>query len=152
MADTDGDWRPPARLRGLASWQADKVSTLGARLFARRMPLGARGEFAVLAALEEYGALSQADLGRHLSLDRNDVNGIVTRLEAGRLVDRRPDPANRRRNIVTLTEPGKERLAALQRHADAVQSELLAALDPAERAQLQALLAKVLAGHPPQPA
>lgn len=152
MAETDDDWQPPARLRALASWQADKVSTLGARLFARRMPLGARGEFAVLATLDEYGPLSQADLGRHLGLDRNDVTDLVTRLEEHGQLDRRPDPANRRRNIVTITRPGKQHLAKLQRHADAVQGELLAALDPAEQDQLQALLAKVLTSHQPQPA
>jgi hypothetical protein len=33
-----------------------------------------------------------------------------------------------------------------------VQDELLAGLDDSERRQLQALLAKVLAGHQPQPA
>jgi DNA-binding MarR family transcriptional regulator len=152
MADMDDAVQPPARLRGLASWQASKVSTLGARLFARRMPLPARSEFAVLAALEEYGALSQADIGRRLGLDRNDVNGVLGRLEGRHQVDRRADPANRRRNIVTLTAAGRRHLEELQQHADAVQDELLAGLDPAEREQLHSLLAKLLEGHTPQSA
>jgi MarR family transcriptional regulator, lower aerobic nicotinate degradation pathway regulator len=152
VAETDDAVRAPARLRGLASWQASKAATLGARLFARRMPLGARAEFAVLAALEEYGALSQADIGRRLGLDRNDVNGVLGRLESHQRVDRQADPANRRRNIVTLTAAGRRHLAELQRHADAVQDELLAGLDPVERQQLQALLAKLLDSHRPQPA
>src|SRR5262249_15970484 len=62
------------------------ASILGARMTARHMPLTARSDFAVLAALEEYGALSQADLGRRLGLDRNEVSGIVTRLASGRHV------------------------------------------------------------------
>lgn len=144
--------RPPARLRQLASWQANKVSILGARMTARHMPLTARGEFAVLAALEEYGALSQADLGRLLGLDRNEVSGIVTRLEQGAGVDRQADPADRRRNVVTLTAAGQRRLAEMQRQADQAQDELLAGLDAGERDQLNALLAKVLARHRPQPA
>jgi MarR family transcriptional regulator, lower aerobic nicotinate degradation pathway regulator len=144
--------RPPARLRQLASWQANKVSVLGARLTAQHMPLTARGEFAVLAALEEHGPRSQADLGRLLGLDRNEVSGIVTRLEDNGGIDRQPDPADRRRNVVTLTAEGERRLAQIQRYADAAQDELLAGLDPAERRQLIALLAKVLAGHRPQPA
>src|SRR5271156_3331466 len=106
MTDTDHVLRPPARLRGLASWQASKVSTLGARLFARRMPLGARADFAVLAALEEYGALGQAA--------------------------RQPDPGDRRRNVVTLTDTGRRYLSELQEHADVVQDELLAGLDGTE--------------------
>ena len=147
-----GEPQTPARLRGLASWQANKVSALGARMTARHMPLTARSDFAVLAALEEYGPLSQADLGRHLGLDRNDVSGIVGRLASGGHVDRRPDPASRRRNVVTLTGAGKRYLEEIQRHADAAQDELLAGLAPAERRQLNELLAKVLGSHRGQPA
>ena len=152
MADKDQAVQPPARLRRLASWQANKVSTLGARLTARRMPLGARSDFAVLAALEEYGELSQADIGRRLGLDRNDVNGVLNRLESRDQVSRAADPANRRRNIVTLSSVGRRYLAELQDHADVVQGELLAGLDPLERDQLCSLLAKVLEGHSPQSA
>jgi MarR family transcriptional regulator, lower aerobic nicotinate degradation pathway regulator len=152
MADTEDAAQPPARLRSLASWQANRVSILGARLFARRMPLGARADYAALAALEEYGPLSQADIGRRLALDRNDVNGILNRLEHGHRVTRQADPADRRRNIVTLTDAGQRYLAELQEHADAVQDELLAALEPSERRQLQALLAKLLSTHGPQSA
>ena len=152
--ETSGDdgLQPPARLRGLASWQANKASILGARITARHMPLAARSDFAVLAALEEYGSLSQADLGRRLGLDRNDVSGIVARLENGGHIDRRADPTNRRRNVVRLTDTGRRYLGELQEHADAVQDELLAGLDGSERRQLQSLLAKLLDGHPPQPA
>lgn len=152
MADTEDVAQPPARLRELASWQANRVSVLGARLFARRMPLGARADYAALATLEEYGPLSQADIGRHLGLDRNDVNGILNRLEGDHQVTRQADPADRRRNIVTLTDAGQRYLAELQEHADAVQDELLAGLDTSERRQLQALLAKLLRTHGPQPA
>ena len=144
--------RPPARLRGLVSWQANKVSTLGARLFAQRMSLSARGDFAVLAALEEYGPLSQAEIGRSLGLDRNDVNGILNRLQSHHQVDRQPDPADRRRNVVTLTPAGVRHLEEIQQYADKVHDELLAGLDPAERQQLQSLLAKLLDSHQPQSA
>lgn len=148
----DDSVMPPARLRALTSWQVSKVTTLGARLTARRMPLGARSDFAVLAALEEYGPLSQADIGRRLGLDRNDVNAVMTRLEAERVVTRRVDPANRRRNIVSPTAAGRRHLDQLQKHADAVQDELLAGLNTTERRQLHDLLDKVLAGHAPQSA
>src|ERR1700760_5092242 len=106
MTDPDDAPQPPARLRELASWQTSRGATRGARLFARHQPLGARGDFAVLAALEEYGPLSQAELGRRLGLDRNDVNGIVTRLQTRHLIDRQPDPADRRRNVVPLPGAG----------------------------------------------
>ncbi|MEC3997033.1 MarR family transcriptional regulator [Actinacidiphila sp. DG2A-62] len=151
MSDADDDLRPPARLQALTSWQANKVSTIGARTTARHMPLTARSDFAVLAALEEYGALSQADLGRRLGLDRNDVSGIVGRLQAGGHVDRRVDPANRRRNLVTI-QAGLRYLEQIQLNADRAQDELLSALDADERTRLHALLAKVLTAHTPQSA
>jgi MarR family transcriptional regulator, lower aerobic nicotinate degradation pathway regulator len=150
--DTDDALPPPARLRALTSWQASKVSVLGARMVGRHMPLSARPDFAVLAALEEYGDLSQADLGRRLGLDRNEVSGIAVRLERGQYIDRHPDPGDRRRNVLTLTASGRRYLEDIQQRADAAQDELLAGLNAAERRQLNELLAKVLGGHRPQPA
>lgn len=152
MGDADDGLRPPARLQALVSWQVSKVATLGARLVERRMPLSARADFAVLAALEEYGALSQAELGRRLGMDRGDVNGILNRLQGDHHVDRRADPADRRRNTVTLTSTGRRHLDDLQHHTDAVQQQLLAALDEPQRHQLQHLLTQLLDGHRPQPA
>ncbi|GIM89859.1 MarR family winged helix-turn-helix transcriptional regulator [Paractinoplanes toevensis] len=142
----------PALLRNLASWQAGRVSTLGARFTAARMPLEARSDFAVLATLREYGELSQTELGRRLGLDRNNVNGIVTRLENNGHVERRTDPADRRRNIVASTAAGLQHLDDLHALALDVQNELLVALDPDERHQLRVLLEKVLTSHPAQPA
>ena len=143
---------PTFRLTALVSWQTGRVSTLGARLTGRRMPLPARADFAVLAALEEYGAVSQAELGRRLGLDRNNVNEIVGRLDRERAIDRTVDPHDRRRSIIAITAAGRATLADLQAHADVVQSELLAPLSLEERRQLHDLLEKVLDGHGPQSA
>ena len=116
------------------------------------MPLEARSDFAVLSTLDESGPLSQADIGRVLGLDRNNVNGIVVRLEGLGFVSRAPDPGDRRRNVVTITPTGRARFAELLGYADAVQAELLAALSAEERESLIRLLGKVLASHPTQSA
>ena len=152
MTDHGADVGAPALLRSLASWQTGRVSTLGARFTATRMPLEARSDFAVLAALQEYGELSQAEIGRRLGLDRNNVNAIVTRLEHHGHIERRTDPADRRRNIVAATEAGLQHLHELHTLALDVQDRLLAALDPDERRQLTMLLEKILTSHPAQPA
>lgn len=150
--ETEDLLRPPVKLQTLATWQVSKVSTLATRLTAQRMPLSARADSAVLSALEECGPLSQADLGRRLGLDRNDVNAVVNRLQANAHIGRCPDPSDRRRNIVTLTDAGKKYLDAILELAHDVQDELLAALNPMERRQLTGLLAKLLRGHAPQSA
>lgn len=149
MVDENG---APARLRALASWQAGRVATLGARLTGAHMALEARSDFAVLAALEEQGSLSQADVGRTLGLDRANVNRIVTRLEREGLLERTQDPHDGRRLVLASTTEGAVRLRDLERRAARVQDELLVALDPDEREQLRVLLDKVLAAHPAQPA
>lgn len=141
------DPTPPQALRTLVSWQAGRLATIGARLTSARMPLEARSDFAVLAALDENGALSQAEIGRALGLDRNNVNGIVVRLEGDEAVTREPDPTDRRRNVVTITAAGRVRLAEIQVLADAVQDELLAALSTKERKDLIHLLDRVLSVH-----
>lgn len=152
VSDAAESIRPPARLQTLTSWQVSKVSTLAARLTALRMPLGARTDSAVLAALEEYGPLSQADIGRRLGLDRNDVNAVLNRLQTAARISRCADPSDRRRNIIGITAAGGSYLEEILRHADEVQHELLAGLTPTERQQLNALLAKLLHSHAPQPA
>jgi len=86
--------KPPCR--GLARWRA---GWSGGR------PPGA--DFAVLAALEKYGPLSQADPGRRFGLDRNDVSGIVEGLESGSQVDRRADPQVR--DVITVNRAYGER-------------------------------------------
>ncbi|MGI3782357.1 MAG: MarR family winged helix-turn-helix transcriptional regulator [Janthinobacterium lividum] len=144
--------RAPARLRALASWQAGRVATLGARLTATHMALEARSDFAVLAALDELGSLSQAEIGRSLGLDRANVNRIVTRLEREGLLGRTQDPHDGRRLVLTATEAGAAHLGDLERRAARVQDELLVALDADEREQLRVLLDRVLAAHPAQPA
>ena len=124
------------------------MALLGTRLTATRMPLEARADFAVLACLAERGPLSQADIGRLLGMDRNNVHGIVSRLDVGGLLRREVDPGDRRRNTLELTAAGRARLEDLERRAELVQDELLAPLHADERDRLQALLAKLLAGHP----
>jgi DNA-binding MarR family transcriptional regulator len=116
------------------------------------MPSTGRADFALLATLDEFGSLSQADLGRHLGLDRNDINGVVTRLEAAGHIARRTDPEDRRRNIVELSIAGSAYLDDLQARADDVQRELLAGLSATEEQQLIALLDKLLVAHGAQSA
>ncbi|THG34044.1 MarR family transcriptional regulator [Glaciibacter flavus] len=115
------------------------------------MPLTARADSAVLAALDEYGRLSQADLGRRLGLDRNDINAVVNRLQAGRYVKRVPD-ADRRRNKIGVTSLGQAHRVDLLTRASLAQDDPLKALLAAERRQLHALLEKILTAHAQQSA
>ena len=107
--------------------------------------VGARGyHYRLLATLRETGPASQADLGRRTGIHFSDVVATLNELTDGGYVERAPDPADRRRNVVTITERGERRADELLERARAIQDELLAPLSPAERATLAGLLDRVL--------
>ncbi|MBP2329316.1 DNA-binding MarR family transcriptional regulator [Kibdelosporangium banguiense] len=87
---------------------------------------GARGyHYRILSALHEFGAASQAEIGRHGNMDRGDVVGAINEPAEQGFVERTPDPGDRRRNIVPLTKAGERQLHRLD--------DLLGPLSPADR-------------------
>jgi MarR family transcriptional regulator, lower aerobic nicotinate degradation pathway regulator len=107
--------------------------------------VGARGyHYRMLATLREDGPASQADLGRRTGIHFSDVVATLNELTDGGYVERAPDPADRRRNVVTITARGERRATELLERAHAIQDELLAPLSPAERATLTDLLDRML--------
>ena len=100
----------------------------------------------LLAAPDQYGALSQADLGRNTGIDRKDVAIAVAELESDELVVRTADTADARRKVVSLTEVGKTRLLRLDRVLRQAQVDVLAPLTVEEQRTLTLLLTK-LAEH-----
>lgn len=104
----------------------------------------ARGyDFRLLAALDQYGASSQAELGRNTGIDRSDVVATVNALVEKGLARRAPDPVDGRRNVITITARGTTKLARLDLALDRVQEALLAPLTATERRSLVRLLAKL---------
>lgn len=139
----------PARLRSMPTWLLSQAALLGQRIGADALAaLGAhRSHYAVLAALDEYGPASQAALGRRCGVDPSDMVALTAVLIADGLVERRPDEADRRRNLVTITAAGRRRLAELGDAAAGAQDELLAPLSTAERARLTGMLTRIV-DHP----
>ncbi|MCW2935252.1 MAG: hypothetical protein JWM19_6214 [Actinomycetia bacterium] len=99
-----------------------------------------------LNLLCERGPLSQQALGDALSLDPSNVVGLLNELEERGLIARQRDPADRRRHIVSLSPAGVKELAVSGAHLTSVEEDLLAALSPAERAQLRDLLTRAVGG------
>lgn len=102
--------------------------------------------YRLLAGLEEYGPTSQAQLGRGTKVDRSDVVAVLNDLEQQGLVKRAVDPANRTRNIVSITRAGSKRLRELDAVIAGIQERLLAPLSATERDRFLDLLRRVIEG------
>ena len=135
-----------ARFTNMPSWLLTQTAQHAHRLVADGFAaVGARGyHYRALACLDELGPASQADLGRRSGIHLSDLVATINELADQHLVERAPDPADRRRNIITITPAGRRQLRRLDKQLTRIQDELLAALSPDERDQLAALLRRVL--------
>ena len=68
-------------------------------------------EYFALRQLSDEGHMSQASLCSGMNVDANYMTLMLNDLEAAGYVERRRDPADRRRHIVELTESGCEAIA-----------------------------------------
>lgn len=136
---------PLRRVAGRPTWLLSRANARSQRLLTDAFAAaGVRGyHFRLLAALDQYGPASQADLGRHAGIDRSDVVATLNDLVSSGLARREPDPADRRRNIVTITKRGASALERLDAVLDDVQHAVLAPLSAHERKTFVRLLAKL---------
>jgi DNA-binding MarR family transcriptional regulator len=91
--------------------------------------------------------MTQHGLGKALSLDPSTVVGLLHELEGPGLISRRRDPADRRRQIVSLSENGAAVFGG--EHSTEIDDELLKTLAPSERAMLHDLLVRAVGGTVP---
>ncbi|MFG1869531.1 MarR family winged helix-turn-helix transcriptional regulator [Micromonospora arborensis] len=139
----------PAGLRTTPSWLLNQAATYAGRLISEGFAAhDLRGyHYRLLASLAEDGPASQADLGRRCGIDRSDVVAAINDLAGRGLVVRAPDPADRRRNVISSTEAGADVARRMGETVDHVQDDLLAPLSTTERAQLTRLLTRLLEHH-----
>jgi DNA-binding MarR family transcriptional regulator len=104
---------------------------------------------AILVALDEDTHETQGSIADALGYDRGQLVGLLDELEERRLIERRRDPADRRRQIVDVTPAGKKALGRLRGLAQRLEDDLLAPLDPSEQRRLHALLLRLAEHHLP---
>src|ERR1700729_780692 len=141
--------RTPERLRALPSRLLNLAAGYAQRLAGERLAtLDARKwHYATLAALEEFGPDSQSGLSDRTGIYRSDLVATINDLTARGFVVRAPDPADRRRNAITLTDQGRRQLKRLDALIADGEAEFLAPLAEADRAELVRILTLLVRHH-----
>jgi DNA-binding MarR family transcriptional regulator len=104
---------------------------------------------AILVALDEDAHETQRSIADALGYDRGQLVGLLDELEERGLIERRRDPADRRRQIVEMTAEGGKALNQVRRIAQRLEDNLLSPLDPAEQRRLHAYLLRLAEHHLP---
>lgn len=132
----------PSRLLNLAAGYAqrmvsDRLATVDAR----------KWHYATLAALAEFGPDSQSGLSDRTGIYRSDLVATINELTARGFVVRAPDPADRRRNAITITDEGRRHLKRLDGLLADGEAEFLAPLSETDRAELMRILTVLVRYH-----
>ncbi|MFG2126392.1 MarR family winged helix-turn-helix transcriptional regulator [Streptomyces sp. NPDC048751] len=136
---------PLPAIRSLPSWLLGRAAARGRALVAQA--LAEEGmkmwHHVVLSAVRDLAPVAQADLGRGVRLDPKDLVGILNDLQSAGLVVREPDPRDRRKNAVSLTDQGARMLTRCEKVAREANDALLEPLSPAERERFMELLTRI---------
>jgi DNA-binding MarR family transcriptional regulator len=137
----DGD-RAPSSVAFLLS----QVGILASQRFARRIAeIGLHPpQFRVMNVIDAAEGRSQQQIAEAIGAPPSRMVAIVDELEDAGLVERRPQPSDRRVRALHLTAAGRRKLAAGRKIAAEHEEELMQGLSAADRERLAALLQKVV--------
>ena len=104
-------------------------------------------ELGALSLLRDLHETTQQSLSEGLCIDANYCVLLLNDLEANNLIERRRDPSDRRRHIVSMTDQGRTALHQAEAAQQTLEDEMLGALNDEERAKLAHLLRKAIDGQ-----
>jgi DNA-binding MarR family transcriptional regulator len=114
-------------------------------IFQRLVPEGLTPtQFSTIIRVAEHGEVSQNQLGRLAAMDVATIKGVVDRLRAKGLISSRPDPGDKRRSLISLTQTGLELVPELKKMGALITAETLAPLSEGERVKLLELIRKLV--------
>lgn len=105
------------------------------------VPGGPRG-YQVLAAAVSGADGTQLAMANKLGIDRTVMTYLLDDLEQAGLIERRPDPADRRARRIVATDAGRATMCELQGKLEHVEARVIGALEESERTLFRDLLRK----------
>ncbi|WP_425861863.1 MarR family winged helix-turn-helix transcriptional regulator [Arthrobacter sp. TWP1-1] len=106
------------------------------------MPAGIRG-FQVLSTVVHKDPPNQQALGTHLAIDRTVLTYLIDTLVKAGVVERIPDPSDRRARKIVATDSGREMLADHEERVAAAEADLLSGLAEPESLALASLISRL---------
>ncbi len=106
------------------------------------VPSGHRG-YQLLAMAGGQEPRRQLTLAHELGIDRTVMTYLLDDMEKAGLVERQPDPADRRARLIAVTPAGRELMAKVQDGLAEAENRVLAALPETERRQFRELLQRL---------
>ena len=129
----------PYRLSILSNRVSRAIAKRYAKTFALTIP-----EWRIIAVLGQRPGLTATEIAEATEMDKVAVSRAVAKLAAARRVAAHVDAADGRRQLLSLTMHGENLHARIAPIALESERRLLAALSAGERAQLDALLERLL--------
>lgn len=107
-------------------------------------PMGlTRSQWWILAHLSRHDGMIQSDLANVLDLGKAALGGLLDRLEASQLIERRPDDTDRRVKRIHLTAKGSQTIHEMQIKSHEISERILEGLSSEARRALAEHLALV---------
>ncbi|MFB7615210.1 MULTISPECIES: MarR family winged helix-turn-helix transcriptional regulator [unclassified Kitasatospora] len=94
-------------------------------------------QYATLLMAESQPGLSASDIAREVASSRQAANEMLVGLEQEGLIERRPNPTDRRSQQIHVTEAGQSRLSEARTAVDRCEEQLEAAFSAEERAAVR---------------
>jgi len=144
----------PPNIHGFGAWLqlVRAYNYMEARISAdlRRADL-TLARFDVLVVLEKFGPMSQQTLADQLLVTKGNIVGLIDKLSARGLVDRRPSESDGRVNLLRVTPAGKRMVERILPRQMQLIAGLMRPLSAREAVSLEALLTRLRDDQPSVP-
>src|SRR6516164_4919946 len=101
-------------------------------------------QYAALVAIRTHPGIDATRLSAVIAFDRSTLGNVIERLEAKKLIGRKPSPQDKRVKLLYLTRAGTTVLRDIVPSVDRAQARMLQPLKAADRKALKALLSRLV--------